>query len=75
MSKKSLSFLTSYFFIIPANRCAILENDVDEEKVGLKVEDGEEKKEEDNDNMEVSDEDVDGSNDNEEEDRTNKYKE
>ena len=42
---------------------------MDEDKVGLKVEHGEEKKEEDNDNLEVSDEDVDRSNDNEEEDR------
>ena len=33
---------------------------MDEDKVGLKVEDGEEKKEEDDDDMEVWDEDVDG---------------
>ena len=34
------------------------DNDVDEDKVGLKVEDGEKKKEEDDDNMKVSNEDV-----------------
>ena len=36
------------------------DDDVDEDKVGLKVEDGEKKKEEDDDNMKVSNEDVDG---------------
>ena len=48
---------------------------MDEDKVGLKVEDGEEKKEGDNDDLEVWDEDVHGSNDNEEEDRPKKTKE
>ena len=33
---------------------------MDEDKVGLKVEDGEEKKEENDDDLEVSDKDVDG---------------
>ena len=33
---------------------------MDEDKVGLKVEEGEEKKEEDDDDLEVSDKDVDG---------------
>ena len=41
----------------------------------LKVEDGEEKKEEDNDDLEVYDEDVDGLNEDEEEGRTKKTKE
>ena len=48
---------------------------MDEHNVDLKVEDGEEKKEDDNGNLEVSDEDVDVSNDDEEEDRYNKTKE
>ena len=48
---------------------------MDEDKVGLKVEDGEDKKEEDDDDMEVSDEDVDGTNDDEEEDRPKRTKE
>ena len=52
----------------------IPDDDVDEDKVGLKVEDGEEKEEEDDDNLEVSDEDVDGTNDDEEEDRLKKTK-
>ena len=46
-----------------------------EEKVGLKVEYGEEKEEEYNNDLEVSDEYVDGSNDDEEEDRLKKTKE
>ena len=48
---------------------------MDEHNVDLKVEDGEEKKEDDNGNLEVSDEDVDGLNDDEEEDRPKKTKE
>ena len=56
------------------DRCAIPDNDVDENKVGLKVEDGKEKKNEDNDNLEISDKDVDGSNDDEEDNRPKKTK-
>ena len=48
---------------------------MDEEKVGLKVEDGEDKKEEDDDDIEVSDEGVGGMNDGEEEDRPKNTKE
>ena len=48
--------------------CAIPDDDVDEDKIGLKVEDREDKKKDDNKDMEVSDEDVDGSNDDKEED-------
>ena len=48
---------------------------MDEEKVGVKVEDGEERKEEDEDDMKVLDEDVGGMNDEEEEDRPKKTKE
>ena len=48
---------------------------MDEEKVGLKVEDGEEKKEEDDNDLEVSDEDADRTNDEKEEDRPKKTKE
>ena len=46
-----------------------------EEKVDLKVEDGEENKEEDNDDVEVLDEEVDGLYGNEEDDRPKKTKE
>ena len=48
---------------------------MDEDKVGLKIEDGEEKKEEDDKDIEVSDEDVDRMNGDEEDDRTKKTKE
>ena len=71
----SLSFLTFYFSHNSCNCCAIPYDNMDENKVSLKVEDGEEKKEEDNDDMEVSDEDADRSNDDEEEDRPKKSKE
>ena len=39
---------------------------MDKDKVGLKVEDGKEKKEEDDNDLEVSDKDVNGTNDDEE---------
>ena len=48
---------------------------MDEDKVGLKVEDWEEKNVEDNENLEVSDKNVDGSDDDEEEDKPKKTKE
>ena len=48
---------------------------MDENKVGPKVEDGEENKEEDDNNLEVLDKDVDGANDDEEEDINKKTKE
>ena len=47
---------------------------VDEDKFGLKVDDGEDKKEEYDDDLEVSDEDVDGVNDDKEEDRPKRTK-
>ena len=75
-SVKEFSFISYFLFSHNSyNRCAIPDDDVDEDKVGLKVEDGEEKKEEDDDDLEVSDKDVDGMNDDEEEDRPNKTKE
>ena len=76
LSVKEFSFIS--YFLFSNNywdRCAIPDDDVDEEKVGLKVEEGEEKKEEDDNDLEVSDKDVDRSNDNEEEDRPKKTKE
>ena len=48
---------------------------MDEDKDRFKVEDGEEKKEEDDGNIEVSDKDVNGMNDDKEEDRPKKTKE
>ena len=57
------------------NRCAIPDEYVDEDKVGLKVEDGEEQKEEDDNDLEVSDEDIDGMNDDKEQDMHKKTKE
>ena len=68
-------FSSIYYFLFShnsCNRCAIPYDDMDEDKVGLNIEDGEEKKEEDNDDMEVLDEDVDESNDDEEEDKPKK---
>ena len=73
---KEFSFICYFLFSRHSwYRCAIPDNNVDEEKVGLKVEDGEDKKEEDDNDMEVSDVDVDGKNDNKEEDRPKKTKE
>ena len=61
---KEFSFISYFLFSHNScNRCAIPDDNVDEEKVGLKVEDGEENKEEDNDDLEVWDDDVDGTND------------
>ena len=57
------------------NCCAIPDEYVDEEKIGLKVEDREEKKEEDDNDLWVSDKDVNGTNDDKEEDRPNNTKE
>ena len=54
MSKNSLSFLT-FFSHNSCDLCAIPDNNLDEEKIGLKVEDGEEKKEEDDEDLEVLD--------------------
>ena len=48
------------------NFCAIPDEYVDEDKVGLKIEDREEKKEEDDNDLWVSDKDVNGTNDNKE---------
>ena len=69
--------LISYFLFShnSCNRFAIPDNDVDEDKFDLKVEDGEEKKGEDDDDLEVLNEDVDRTNDEKEEDRPKKTKE
>ena len=70
-------FSSVSYFLFSHNSCdccAIPGNDVDEDKVGIKVEDGEEKKQEDNGNLEVSGKDVDGSNEYEKEDRPKKTK-
>ena len=76
LSVKELYFISYFLFSHNScDRCAIPDDDVDEDNVGLKVEDGEEKKDEDNDDLEVSEEDVDGLNDDEEEDRPKKTKE
>ena len=75
-SVKELSFFSYLLFSHNScDRCAIPDDDVDEDKVGLKVEDREEKKKEDDNDLEVSDEDVDGTNDHEEEDTSKKTKE
>ena len=75
-SVKEFSFISYFLFSHDSCNCyTILDEDVDEEKVGLKVEDGEDKKEEDNDDLEVSDDDVNGTNDDEEEDRPKNTKE
>ena len=67
LSVKEFSFISYFLFSHNScNLCAIPENDVYEDKVGLKVEDREEKKEEINNDLEVSDKYVDGSNDDEE---------
>ena len=61
MSVKEFYFISYFLFYNNyCDYCVIPDNDVDEEKICLKVEDGEEKKEEDNDDLEVSDEGVDG---------------
>ena len=75
-SVKELSFI-SYLLFSPysCDCCAILDDDVDEDKVGLKVEGGEDKKKEDDDDTEVSDEDVNRMNYDEEEERPRKTKE
>ena len=76
LSVKEFFFI--FYFIFSQNscdRCKTPDDDVDEDKVGLKVEDREEKKEEDDDDMEVLDEDVDRTNHDEEEDRPKKNKE
>ena len=75
-SVKEFSFI--YYFLFShnyCNRCIITDNNVDEDKVGIKVKDREEKKDEDDNDLELLDKDVDGINDNEEEDRPKKTKE
>ena len=76
LSVKEFYFI-SYFLFSPnsCNCCEIPDKYVDEEKVGLKVEGREDKKEEDNDYLEVSYEKSDWSNEYEEEDSTKKTKE
>ena len=76
LSVKEFSFM--YYLLSSHNSCnfcSIPDYDLDEDKVGLKVEDGEEKNEEDNEDLEVLEEDVDESNYDEEEDRPKKTRE
>ena len=76
LSVKEFYFIYYFLFSLNScNRCAIPYDDVEEDKVGLKVEYGEDKKERDEDDLEVSDKDVDGKNDNEEEYRPKNTKE
>ena len=75
-SIRKFSFISYFLFSNNSfDRCATSEDDVDEENVGLKVQDGDDKKEEDDDNLEVSDEDIDRTNDDEEEVRPKNTKE
>ena len=70
LSVKEISFILYFlFFHNSYDSCAIPDNNLDEDKVGLKVEDKYEKEEEDNKDLEVSDNNVDSSNEYEEEDR------
>ena len=74
-SVKEFSFISYFFFSqYSCNCCAIPDGNVDEYKVSLKVEDGEEKKEEDDNDLEVLDKDVDGKNDDKEDNRPKKTK-
>ena len=69
-SVKEFSFISYFLFSHSScNRCAIPDNDVDEDKVSLKVGDREEKKEEGGDNLEVSDKDVNRANVDEEDNK------
>ena len=69
-SVKQFSFISYFLFSHNScDCCPIPDDDVDEENVGLKVEDREEKKEEDDDDLGVSDKDVNGMNGDKEEDR------
>ena len=73
---KELSFIS--YFLFSHNSCnsfAIPDNSADEDKVGLKFEDVEDNKEEDDDDIEVLEEVVNGMNDDKEEDRPRKTKE
>ena len=75
-SVKEFSFISYFLFSHNScNRCAFPDGYVDDDKVGLKVENGEEKREEDEDDLEVSDEYIDGTNDDEEEARPKKTNE
>ena len=61
VSVKAISFISYFLFSHNScDRCAIPYENVDWDKVGLKVKKGEEKKLEDYDNLEVLDNDVDG---------------
>ena len=78
LSVKEFSFIS--YFLSSHNscyRCTIPDDDVDQDKVGLKVEYRQEKEdeEEDDDGLGVSYEEVDGTNYNEEEDSPKKTKE
>ena len=64
-----LSYHNSY------DRCAIPDDNVDEEKVDPKVEDGENKKEEDDNDLEISDKEVNRKNYDKEEDSPKNIKE
>ena len=75
-SVKEFSFISYFLFSHNScDCCTIPDDNVDKDKIGLKVDDGEEKKEDDDDDLEVSDKDVDGMNEDEEEDRPKKTKE
>ena len=55
-SVKEFSFISYFLFSHNScNCCAIPGNDADEDKVGLKVEDSEDKKVEDDDDLEIPD--------------------
>ena len=70
LSVEKFSFISYFLFSHNScDCCAIPDDDMDEDKVGLKVEDREDKKEEDGNDLEVSDKDVGRTNDNKEEDR------
>ena len=65
LSVKEFSFISYFLFSNNScNCCAILDDNVDKEKVGLKVEYREDKNKEDDYDMEVLDKDVDGMNEN-----------
>ena len=65
LSVKEFSFISYFLFYHNyCNHSTIPDDDVDEDKVHLKVEDSQEKKKEDDDDLEVSDKDFNGNNEN-----------
>ena len=76
LSFKEFFFIFYFFFSHNSgNRFAVPDNDVNQDKVGLKVEYEEDKNKKDENDMEVLEEDVDRTNDKKEENRTEKTKE